>query len=99
MEDNQNNLQKEKRPEVNIYYINNTITDYELPLNLNEFRNEIKSIYHIESNNIDEINFNYIYVNDNDNDNDKESNELTVEVKTNDDYVLLLERIKSKEIW
>ena len=70
----------------NIYYMNNTIEEFDLPLSLNEFRNEIKNLLHIESKNNDEI-FVLYKLNEDENKNE-------IEAKTDDDYTLLLKRMK-----
>ena len=56
MEDNENEkakkeeeLNKLKNLRVNIFYLGNTINDFELPLYLNEFRTQVKNLFKIET--------------------------------------------------
>ena len=101
MEDNDNeDIQKQegeleelKNLQANIYYMNNTINDFDLPISLNDFRTEIKNLFHIESRSNDEIFVIYTYLKD-----DDEKKEKIVEVKTDEDYILLLKRVKDDEI-
>ena len=71
-----------------LYYLNNTINEFELPSSLNEFRTRIKKMFHIENKTNEEI---FILYNIDEEENDSEENkkETTVEVKTDDDYTLL----------
>ena len=71
-----------------IYYMNNTIEEFELPLSLNEFRTQIKNLLQIESKDNDEIYIVYEFNKD----------QKEVEAKTDEDYILLLKRLKNKEI-
>jgi len=103
MEDENEKLQKEEEElkeltnlKANIFYLNNTINDFELPLSLNEFRTQIKELFHIDSRPNDEIFVLYTYIVEDDEDNkEKEQN---LETKTNEDYILLLKRVKNDEI-
>ena len=103
MEDENEKLQKEEEElkelnnlKANIFYLNNTINDFELPLSLNEFRTQINDLFHIESRSNDEIFVLYTYIAEDDEDNkEKEQN---LETKTNEDYILLLKRIKNDEV-
>ena len=103
MEDENEKLKKEEEElreltnlNANIFYLNNTINDFELPLSLNEFRTQIKELFHIESRPNDEIFVLYTYNFEDEEDNkEKEQN---LEAKTNEDYILLLKRIKNKEV-
>ena len=72
----------------NIDYMNNLIEGFELPSSLNDFRTQIKKLLHIESKTNDEIFVLYIFKED-----DKE-----IEAKTDEDYTLLLRRMKNDEI-
>ena len=72
----------------NIDYMNNLIEGFELPSSLNDFRTQIKKLLHIESKTNDEIFVLYIFKED-----DKE-----IEAKTDEDYTLLLKRMKNDEI-
>ena len=83
---------------INLYYLNNTINDFELPLYLNDLRTKVKKIFRIDNKENDEIFFLY---NINVEEKDEEENikkEITIEVKTDDDYALLLKKTKSDEI-
>ena len=106
MEDNENeveniqNKEEEKLKELenlqsNIFYLNNTIKDFDLPLSLNEFRTQIKDLFHIESKKNDEIFVIYTSLEEGDNDKEKEE---TLEAKTDNDYILLLKRIKDDKV-
>ena len=104
MEDNENeeNLQKKEEElkdlenqKSNIFYLGNTIKDFDLPLSLNEFRSKIKDLFHIESRKNDEIFVIYSLLEDGDN---NKVNEKTLEAKTDKDFHLLLKRIKNNEV-
>ena len=84
----------------NIFYLNNTINDFDLPLYLNDFRTMVKNLFHIESKTNDEISVIYKILDDDDVDDEDENQEKEkiIEAKTNDDYILLLKRIKSDEV-
>ena len=99
MSDEENNEQEKKQENLeevyggqkaNIYFLNNTIQDFELPVNLDEFREKIKDIFLIKNRKNDEIFVIY----------SKEENEseTTIEVKTFEDYIQLLKTIKESEI-
>ena len=102
MEENENeDIQKQeeeleelKNLTANIYYLNNTINDFDLPLSLNDFRTQIKNLFHIESRSNDEIFVLYTYLEE---DNDIKEEKI-LEVKTDEDYILLLKRVKDVEI-
>ncbi len=86
----------------NIFYLNNTINDFDLPLFLNDFRTQVKNLFHIESKTNDEISVIYKVkddedIDDDDEDENKEKDKI-IEAKTNDDYISLLKRIKSDEV-
>ena len=88
---------------INLYYLNNTIKDYELPLNLNELRIKVKKLFHIKNKTNEEILFLYnitkeVKGDEEEEDEENKKKEVTVEVKTDDDYILLLKRIKSDEL-
>ena len=97
------NMQKKEKEELkelenlksNIYYLNNTIEDFDLPLSLNEFRTQIKDLFHIKSRNNDEIFVIYTFLADEDENKEKEE---ILEAKTDNDYHLLLKRIKDDKI-
>ena len=100
MEDeNENNEQQNKIENLeeeygdlkaDIYFLNSTIKDVELPISLNEFREKIKDLFLIKNRKNDEIFVIY----------SKEENgsETTIEVKTDEDYIKLLKTIKESEI-
>ena len=101
MEDNENEKEKKdielnslKNLRTNIFYLGNTINDFEMPLYLNEFRTQVKDLFKIESGTNDDISVIYIME---DNDDEKE-NEKILEAKTDEDYIELLKRIQSKDI-
>ena len=102
MAENENQIKEEEELKElvnlssNIFYLNNTIKDFELPLSLDEFRTQIKDLFHIEEKSNDEIFLLYTYLEKNEND-DKEK-ETILEAKTDNDYRLLLKRIKAEEI-
>ena len=95
-EEDLNNKEEELKEFANqtakIYYMNNTIEEFELPLSLNEFRTQIKNLLHIESKNNDEI---FVLYKSNE---DKDENTKDIEAKTDDDYTLLLKRMKENKI-
>ena len=76
-------------------YMNNTINDFELPETLNEFRKKVKSLFLLESKNNEDIVIMYIYHTDNDDDKD---NDNLLEVKTDENYNLMLTRLKNNNI-
>ena len=78
-----------------IYYFNNVIEDFPLPLFLNELRTQVKHLFRIESRANDEIFVIYTFLNKS---KDKEVIEEVLEAKTDDDYFELLKRVKSDEI-
>ena len=100
MEDeNENNEQQNKIENLeeeygdlkaDIYFLNNTIKEVELPISLNEFREKIKDLFLIKNRKNDEIFVIY----------SKEENgsETSIEVKTDEDYIELLKTIKESEI-
>ena len=73
-----------------VYFLNSTIKEVELPISLNEFREKIKGLFLIKNRKNDEIFVIY----------SKEENEseITIEVKTDEDYIKLLKTIKESEI-
>ena len=100
MEDeNENNEQQNKIENLeeeygdlkaDIYFLNSTIKEVELPILLNEFREKIKDLFLIKNRKNDEIFVIY----------SKEENgsETSIEVKTDEDYIELLKTIKESEI-
>ena len=100
MEDeNENNEQQNKIENLeeeygdlkaDIYFLNSTIKDVELPISLNEFREKIKDLFLIKNRKNDEIFVIY----------SKEENgsETSIEVKTDEDYIELLKTIKESEM-
>ena len=73
----------------NLFYLNNIIKDYVFPDTFEEFKTDIKTLYHIDSRLNDEISFIYIFLEKNKN-NEKEK---IIEIKTKDDYNLMKQRI------
>ena len=101
MEDNENEknkieeeLNQLKNLRANIFYLGNTIKDFELPLYLNDFRTQVKDLFKIETRTNDDISIVYIF----EDDNDDKTKEKIIEAKTDEDYIQLLKRIESKEI-
>jgi hypothetical protein len=100
MEDeNENNEQQNKIENLeeeygdlkaDVYFLNSTIKEVELPISLNEFREKIKDLFLIKNRKNDEIFVIY----------SKEENgsETSIEVKTDEDYIELLKTIKESEI-
>ena len=87
MEDNKDNKK------INISYLNNKISNFSLPSSLYEFRSTIKSLFQIP-NGIDEIFI--IYTREKKD--KKKPKEIFVEVKMEDEYASLLQKINSSEI-
>ena len=98
-DENENNEQQNKIENLeeeygdlkaDIYFLNNTIKEVELPISLNEFREKIKDLFLIKNRKNDEIFVIY----------SKEENgsETSIEVKTDEDYIELLKTIKESEI-
>ena len=90
---NQNNINLEEEYgglKANIYFLNSTIQDVELPIYLNEFRDKVKDLFLIENRKNDEIFVIYSI--------EEEGKEITIEVKTDKNYEELLNTIKNSEI-
>ena len=100
MEDeNENNEQQNKIENLeeeygdlkaDVYFLNSTIKEVELPISLNEFREKIKGLFLIKNRKNDEI---FVIYSKEEND-----SETTIEVKTDEDYIKLLKTIKESEI-
>ena len=100
MEDeNENNEQQNKienleeeygNLKADVYFLNSTIKEVELPISLNEFREKIKGLFLIKNRKNDEI---FVIYSKEEND-----SETTIEVKTDEDYIKLLKTIKESEI-
>ena len=73
-----------------VYFLNSTIKEVELPISLNEFREKIKGLFLIKNRKNDEI---FVIYSKEEND-----SETTIEVKTDEDYIKLLKTIKESEI-
>ena len=84
---------EENNSKVNLFYFNNTIKDYDLPETLLSFKSELKELFHIDSKFNEEINIIYILFQKNKNNNI----EKYIEVKLEDDYKIMKERL-GKEI-
>ena len=98
-DENENNEQQNKIENLeeeygdlkaDVYFLNSTIKEVELPISLNEFREKIKDLFLIKNRKNDEIFVIY----------SKEENgsETSIEVKTDEDYIELLKTIKESEI-
>ena len=85
---------EENNSKVNLFYFNNTIKDYDLPETLFNFKSELKELFHIDSRLNDEINIIYIFVQKNKNNNI----EKYIEVKLEDDYKIMKERLGKEDI-
>ena len=83
---------------INLYYLNNTINGFILPLCLNDLRTKVKKIFRIENRENDEIFFLYNITVEEKDEEEIIKKDITIEVKAEDDYELLLKRIKSDEI-
>ena len=86
--------EEKENPKADILYLNNKIENYELSFNLSEFRLKLKKLFHFESKENNDIIVIYIILQKK----DKETIEEYVEVKTDEDYKLMLDRIESKKI-
>ena len=73
-----------------VYFLNSTIKEVELPISLNEFREKIKGLFLIKNRKNDEI---FVIYSKEEND-----SETTIEVKTDEDYIKLLKTIKESKI-
>ena len=78
----------------NISYLNNSLKDFSLPSTLYKFREKIKSIFQIE-NKTDEIFIIYTIQEMNE---EKKKVEKIIEIKMEEDYKLLLNRINSQQV-
>ena len=105
--DNENQIKEEEELKElanlssNIFYLNNTINNFEMPLSLDEFRTQIKDLFHIEEKTNDEIFLLYTYLGEDEEDDDGEKEkekEKFLEAKTDNDYHLLLKRIKDDQV-
>ena len=98
-DENENNEQQNKIENLeeeygdlkaDIYFLNNTIKEVELPISLNEFREKIKDLFLIKNRKNDEIFVIYSK--------EENGNETSIEVKIDEDYIELLKTIKESEI-
>ena len=90
-QNNIENLEEEYRElKADVYFLNSTIKEVELPISLNEFRGKIKGLFLIKNRKNDEI---FVIYSKEEND-----SETTIEVKTDEDYIKLLKTIKESEI-
>ena len=90
-QNNIENLEEEYRElKADVYFLNSTIKEVELPISLNEFREKIKGLFLIKNRKNDEI---FVIYSKEEND-----SETTIEVKTDEDYIKLLKTIKESEI-
>ena len=98
----ENELKELEHLKSNIYYLNTTINDFELPVSLDEFKEKIKNIFHLEKRKNDEIFIFYTHLKEEEDDDDEENNnnnkEELLEVKNKENFILLLQRIKLNEV-
>ena len=73
----------------NLFYLNNTIKDYNLPESFKDLKSDLKELYNIDPRLNDEISLFYNFL-EKEKNNTKERNE---EVKSEDDYLLMKKRI------
>ena len=86
--------EEKENPKADILYLNNKIENFELSFNLSEFRLKLKKLFHLESKENNDIIIIYIMLQKK----EKETIEEYVEVKTDEDYKLMLDRIESNKI-
>ena len=86
-------MEEPKDYKVNLFYFNNTINDYELPESFLNFKEDIKELFHIDSNLNNEIFLFYTYL---ENEKDKVK-KINIVVNTEDDYKTMRNRVQ-KEI-
>ena len=92
--ENENNIKDSQSIKINVFYMNNKIPDFKLPSSLNQFRNIIKHSFLRENKNIEEISVIYFFIYK---EKDKPKEKI-IDVKTDTDYITMLNRIKSNEI-
>ena len=73
----------------NLFYLNNTIEDYNLPESFKDLKSDIKELYNLDPRLNDEISLFYIFLEKE----KKDIKEKTIEVKTEEDYILMKKRI------
>ena len=66
----------------NLFYLNTTIKEYELPENFSNFKSDIKELFNIDSRLNEEINIIYVLLKKE----KKQTIEKNIDVKTEDDY-------------
>ena len=86
-------INKNKNDRANLFYFNNTINDYDLPENLSSFISDIKELFQIDSRLNEEINLTYIFL---DKDKNKNTKEKIIEIKSDDDYKKMKERLANE---
>ena len=98
-DENENNEQQNKIENLeeeygdlkaDVYFLNSTIKEVELPISLNEFREKIKDLFLIKNRKNDEIFVIYSK--------EESGSETSIEVKIDEDYIELLKTIKESEI-
>ena len=93
--ENENEIKDLQDIKINVFYMNNKVSDFKLPTSLNEFRKKVKNCFLIENKNNEEISA--LYFKNSNNEKDK-LKEKIIEVKTDKDYSLMLKSIKSDDI-
>ena len=86
-------INESKNKKANLFYFNNTIKDYDLPENLSYFKVDIKELFQIDPRLNEEINLTYIFLEKEKNKNTKEK---IIEIKSDDDYKKMKERLTSE---
>ena len=86
-------INENKNDRANLFYFNNTINDYDLPENLSSFISDIKELFQIDSRLNEEINLTYIFL---DKDKNKKTKEKIIEIKSDDDYKKMKERLTNE---
>ena len=89
---------KSNNNKFNLFYLNTTIKEYELPENFSKFKSDIKELFNIDSRLNEEINIIYALLKKE----RKQTIEKNIEVKTEDDYQSMktsnINEIKDKTI-
>ena len=79
---------------IRVSYLNNIIKDFEMPSSLDEFRIKVKSVFQISNRN-EEIFITYPIIEKIDK---SKSKEVIIEIKRNEEYISLLNKISEDEI-
>ena len=91
--ENENEINDLQNLKISVFYMNNKIDNFQVPSSLNEFRNKIKNCFLIENKNNEEISILYKTKNEKD-----KIKVKFIDVKTDANYITMLNRIKSDEI-